>query len=69
MSIKRFVLKLLVIYKKYFSRGENCRFVPTCSEYTYEAVEKFGVMKGLKMGIIRISKCHPLGKKGIDLVE
>lgn len=39
-----------------------CRFTPTCSEYTIQAIKKFGVVKGIIMGIIRISKCHPFSK-------
>ena len=67
--MKRIVLKGLLIYKKYFSRGYNCRFVPTCSEYAYEAVEKYGAGKGLWMGFKRVTKCHPFSKGGVDLVE
>lgn len=66
---KRIVLKGLVFYKKHLSCGYNCRFVPSCSEYTYEAVKKYGVVKGLWLGIKRISKCHPWGGGGMDLVE
>jgi len=66
---KKIILKLLVFYKKYLSRGENCRFVPTCSQYTYQAVEKYGVVKGLWLGVKRISKCHPWGGGGVDLIE
>ncbi len=67
--MKKIVLKILVFYKKYLSYGYNCRFIPTCSEYTYEAVEKYGVIKGMGLGIRRILKCHPWGKKGIDLLK
>lgn len=66
---KKFVLKLLIFYKKYLSRGEYCRFIPTCSEYTYEAVKKYGMTKGLFLGIKRILKCGPWSKGGIDLVK
>lgn len=66
---KKIILTLLVFYKKYLSRGENCRFVPTCSQYTYQAVEKYGVVKGLWLGVKRISKCHPWGGGGVDLIE
>lgn len=59
---KIIVLKLLVWYKKYISRGNNCRFVPSCSEYTYEKVKKHGVVKGLWMGFLRILKCNPWSK-------
>jgi len=67
--MKRIILKLLVFYKKYISWGNHCRFIPSCSEYTYEAVIKFGVVKGLWKGIKRVSKCHPWGGSGVDLVE
>jgi putative membrane protein insertion efficiency factor len=66
---KKIVLKLLVEYKKYFSRGENCRFIPSCSEYTYEAVDKYGVIKGLWLGFKRVLKCHPGSGKGVDLLK
>lgn len=66
---KKFTLKILLFYKKHLSRGYNCRFIPSCSEYTYEAVEKYGVFKGLFLGLKRILKCHPWGKTGIDLLK
>jgi putative membrane protein insertion efficiency factor len=67
--MKNIVLKLLVFYKKHISRGENCRFIPSCSEYTYDAVKKYGVVKGLVLGFKRVSRCHPGGGKGIDLLK
>lgn len=67
--LKNFCLKTLVFYKKYLSRGYNCRFVPSCSEYTYEAIEKYGVVKGGYLGIKRIIRCHPWSKGGVDLVK
>lgn len=66
---RKIILKLLVWYKKYISRGEHCRFVPTCSEYTYEAVKKYGMIKGLWLGLKRVSRCRPGGGKGIDLLK
>lgn len=66
---KKIILKLLVFYKKYLSKGENCRFIPTCSQYTYQAVEKYGVTKGLWLGIKRIGRCNPCGRGGVDLIE
>jgi len=45
-----------------------CRFTPTCSEYTKKAIEKYGSFKGIWMGIKRILRCHPFGKKGYDPV-
>lgn len=67
--LKKIVLKLLVFYKKYISSGHHCRFIPSCSEYTYEAVSKYGAIKGLWMGIKRVSRCHPFGGSGVDLVK
>lgn len=57
--MKKVILFLLVFYKKYISTGSRCRFYPTCSQYTYEKVEKYGVVKGLWMGFKRILKCNP----------
>ena len=57
------------MYKKYISRGEHCRFIPTCSEYTYEAVKKYGVIKGLVLGLKRVSRCRPGGGSGVDLLK
>lgn len=67
--MKKIILKCLVWYKKYLSRGNYCRFVPSCSEYTYLAVEKYGVVKGLFLGGKRVLRCNPLSKGGIDLVK
>lgn len=39
--------------------GNNCRFTPTCSAYAIQAIEKHGVLKGIALGIKRLSKCHP----------
>lgn len=43
-----------------------CAFYPTCSEYTIQAVEKYGVFKGLYKGLLRILRCHPWQKNHID---
>ena len=67
--MKKLVLKCLIWYKRYFSAGYNCRFVPSCSEYTYEAVEKYGVLKGLCLGMKRVIRCNPWTKGGIDLLK
>ena len=46
-----------------------CRFTPTCSQYMIDAINKYGIFKGIKLGIIRILKCHPKGKFGYDPVK
>jgi putative membrane protein insertion efficiency factor len=67
--MKKAVLKILVFYKKHISGGSYCRMIPTCSQYTYEAVEKYGAEKGLWLGLVRVLKCHPWGKSGVDLLK
>jgi len=67
--MKVVVLKILYFYKKYISKGYGCRYSPTCSEYSYLAVEKYGVVKGLWLGLKRVLRCNPWHKGGVDLLE
>lgn len=57
-------------YQKYISplKPPCCRFVPTCSEYALEAIQKYGPVKGSWLAVKRISKCHPFHKGGYDPV-
>ncbi|MGK0489226.1 MAG: putative membrane protein insertion efficiency factor [Candidatus Endobugula sp.] len=48
--------------------GANCRFAPTCSAYTVEAIQEWGPLKGIWLGLKRFSKCHPWGGDGYDPV-
>ena len=48
--------------------GSKCRFTPTCSQYTAEAIEKYGPIKGIFLGVKRLSKCRPGGGHGFDPV-
>ena len=64
------MLFLISGYKKWISPllGPRCRFYPTCSEYMYTAISKYGIMRGLFMGLCRILRCNPLCKGGYDPV-
>lgn len=48
--------------------GNRCRFTPSCSEYTQQAIEHHGLFKGAVLSVKRISRCHPLGASGYDPV-
>ena len=47
----------------------TCRHLPTCSDYTIEAIEEFGVLRGIFKGTVRILRCNPLGTSGFDPIE
>ncbi|MCX6576169.1 MAG: membrane protein insertion efficiency factor YidD [Candidatus Aminicenantes bacterium] len=68
--MKRIVLFLIKAYKMLMSPlvGRHCRFAPTCSDYTYQAIEKFGILRGVYLGMRRILKCHPFHEGGFDPV-
>ncbi|UCC59570.1 MAG: membrane protein insertion efficiency factor YidD [Dehalococcoidia bacterium] len=68
--VKNLTLRMIKFYKVAISPNmpTSCRFVPSCSNYGYEAVEKYGVLKGCWLIARRLSRCHPLGKGGIDPV-
>jgi putative membrane protein insertion efficiency factor len=71
LSIGQTIVRGLIrFYQMFISPllGSNCRFYPSCSQYTLEAVEKYGVIKGGWMGVQRISRCHPWHHGGYDPV-
>ena len=63
-------LRMIRFYQRFISPGlgSNCRFYPSCSEYTYQAVEKYGILRGSLMGGWRILRCNPFNKGGYDPV-
>lgn len=72
--MKKITLFIIDLYKATVSPllvtllGSGCRFTPTCSVYTREAVDRFGVLKGLKLGVKRFGKCHPFSQGHFDPV-
>lgn len=68
--MKKIIIYLIKFYQITLSPilGANCRFQPTCSQYMIEAINLHGVLKGVGLGLKRISKCHPWGSKGYDPV-
>ena len=69
-SVKKPVILLLRGYKLAISPllGQRCRFYPSCSEYTMQAIDRFGVVRGGWLGAKRIGRCHPLNPGGLDPV-
>lgn len=69
--MKKVLIRLIKLYRKYISplkgRG-TCIYVPTCSQYAIEALEKYGVVKGSYLAAKRILRCHPFHKGGYDPV-
>jgi len=78
----RLIKDMLTLPKKAFIRvikfyqlaispriGSHCKYQPTCSEYMIQAVDKYGIIKGSLLGIIRILKCNPFSKGGVDLLK
>lgn len=63
--IRRFLLAAIRFYQKRLSPGlpPRCRFIPTCSQYAVEAIEKYGAVKGGWLALRRIAKCHPFHRQ------
>jgi len=68
--MKRLLIIVISLYQKFISplKGQTCRFYPTCSEYSVQALMKYGFIKGSWKSIIRILKCHPFHPGGHDPV-
>ncbi|MDD4871750.1 MAG: membrane protein insertion efficiency factor YidD [Kiritimatiellae bacterium] len=68
--ISRLLILIIRVYKLVISPllGPCCRFYPSCSEYSSEAISKHGAIKGIMLGLLRLCKCHPFHPGGVDLV-
>ena len=71
MKLKRFLIKLINFYQKHISsqKRPSCVFIPSCSEYSKEAIKKYGSFKGVYLGFRRILRCHPWQKNHIDFLR
>ena len=68
--MKAVILALIRFYQRFLSPllPPSCRFTPTCSEYTLQAVERYGVIRGGWLGVKRFTRCHPFNPGGYDPV-
>jgi hypothetical protein len=68
--MRKIALWLIRLYQKTISRAlpPSCRFTPSCSHYGYEAIEKYGLLKGGWLAAKRVSRCHPFNPGGYDPV-
>lgn len=69
--LKKLEISLIEFYQKHITvyTPKTCKFYPTCSEYTKQAVEKYGILKGNMLGIFRILRCNPFCKGGVDKLK
>ncbi len=68
--MKRPLLAAIRFYQRWISPvfPDTCRFHPSCSQYAYEAVDKYGLLKGIRLGAWRVLRCNPYNKGGFDYV-
>ncbi|HIC94911.1 MAG TPA: membrane protein insertion efficiency factor YidD [Anaerolineae bacterium] len=68
--MKAMVLRAIKLYQRTISRAlpPTCRFYPSCSEYAYQAIAKYGLLRGSWMALKRLGRCHPLNPGGYDPV-
>ena len=70
IDIKKLFLFIIKFYRKYISpmKSTKCPYIPSCSEYGMEAIEKYGALKGGALALWRIIRCNPFSKGGYDPV-
>lgn len=66
--MKYILKKIILFYHKFISPmlPRTCKFIPTCSQYAYQAINKYGAIKGTYLSILRILRCNPFNKGGYD---
>ena len=69
--MKFIIIKIIKIYKLFISPyiGNNCRYLPTCSDYFIDCLNEYGLFKGFFLGLKRVLSCHPFNEGGIDPVK
>jgi putative membrane protein insertion efficiency factor len=73
--MRKLLIRLAILLIRFYQYGISpyfpgaCRYTPTCSQYSIEAIQKYGLLKGTWIGLKRISRCHPWGGSGYDPVN
>ncbi len=71
MILPRLVVALIRAYQRLFSPalGQRCRYYPSCSSYAVQAVQNYGILRGLVLAVWRVLRCNPLSRGGVDPVH
>jgi uncharacterized protein len=69
--MRQAIVALVKGYQRWISPclGDNCRFIPSCSEYAVQSIERYGILRGVPRSVARICRCHPWHPGGFDPVD